>query len=135
LPPLTKLPRSEESVPLRNIRAQHIGHLIKTRGIVVRTSELMPLVRVATYSCDKCSYEVYQEVSGRNFMPRFTCEGEKCKGGGGTLVMQTRGSKFVKFQELRLQELPEEVSMQLVSPLASLLNLHECFYGLKLQRF
>ena len=55
---------SEEDPPLflRKIRAGHIGKLIKTRGIVVRASELMPLCQVATYVCDNCGCEIYLEV-------------------------------------------------------------------------
>jgi DNA replication licensing factor MCM7 len=101
-----------DALPLRKIRAEHIGHLVKTRGIVIRASELMPQVTVAVYLCDKCGCEAYQEVTAKNFMPLFSCESPKCKGkkeNAGSLHMQTRGSKFVKFQEIRIQELPDEV--------------------------
>jgi DNA replication licensing factor MCM7 len=107
--------RLQEPLALRNIRSEHIGHLVKTRGIVVRASELMPQIVVATYVCDRCAGEIYQEVVSKVYMPLMKCPGTKCtqkagnKGGPGTLHMQTRGSRFVKFQEVRIQELPEEV--------------------------
>ena len=39
-------------------------------------------------------------------MPRITCESQECVGNksNGRLYLQTRGSKFVKFQELKVQE-------------------------------
>lgn len=104
--------RDTEALPLRKIHAEHIGRLVKTRGIVIRASELMPQVLVAVYLCDKCGHEVYQEVSTKTFMPLFACGSVRCKDkkdNAGSLHMQTRGSRFVKFQELRLQELPDEV--------------------------
>ncbi len=113
---LSFVPRAlQEPLALRNIRSEHIGHLVKTRGIVVRASELMPQIVVATYVCDRCAGEIYQEVVSKVYMPLTKCPGSKCaqktgnKGGPGTLHMQTRGSRFVKFQEVRIQELPEEV--------------------------
>ncbi len=103
--------RLQDPVALRNIRSQHIGHLVKTRGIVVRASELMPQIVVATYVCDVCTNEIYQEVVTKVYMPLTKCPGSKCAGkqNGGTLHMQNRGSRFIKFQEVRIQELPEEV--------------------------
>ena len=39
-------------------------------------------------------------------MPRIMCESQECVGNksNGRLYLQTRGSKFVKFQELKVQE-------------------------------
>lgn len=91
------VPRADsEPIGLRRIRAEHIGSLLKTRGIVVRASELMPQVTVAVYLCDKCGHEVYQPVTTKNFMPLFECQSVKCKSkkeSAGSLHMQTRGSK------------------------------------------
>jgi DNA replication licensing factor MCM7 len=102
-------------VPLRLVRSPHIGHLITVRGIVTRVSDVKPLVTVATYTCDQCGFEIYQEVLGRTFLPIELCPSQRCGDMGnsakGRLVAQTRGSKFVKFQEARLQETTEEVPM------------------------
>lgn len=40
------------------------------------------------------------------FMPIVMCPSESCRlnKSGGRLYLQTRGSKFIKFQELRIQE-------------------------------
>lgn len=61
---------------------------------------------VATYTCDQCGVESYQPVAGLSFMPFVSCPGDDCRvnKSGGRLYLQTRGSKFVKFQELKIQE-------------------------------
>ena len=48
-------------------------------------------------------------------MPLLMCPGEDCRvnKSGGRLQLQTRGSKFVKFQELRVQEHSDTVSLHL----------------------
>ncbi|KAL7532738.1 hypothetical protein ACHAXR_004812 [Thalassiosira sp. AJA248-18] len=104
-----------EGVSLRQIRSRALGHLVTLRGMVVRSSDVKPACVVATYTCDACGCEIYQVVSTkREFLPQRLCPSEECRRqtkGGDTLHLQTRGSKFVKFQELKLQELPSQVPM------------------------
>uniref|UniRef100_A0A095BWP6 DNA replication licensing factor MCM7 n=1 Tax=Schistosoma haematobium TaxID=6185 RepID=A0A095BWP6_SCHHA len=98
---------------VRNVLASSIGHLIQVRGVVTRATEVKPLITTATYTCDRCGAETYQEINNPTFMPLTVCGTAACKnagpGGGGRLHMQTRGSKFLKFQEIRIQELSDQV--------------------------
>jgi DNA replication licensing factor MCM7 len=107
------IPRpSEKAVPLREVRAVNIGSLVTISGIVTRVTEVKPRVAAAAYHCRSCGYEVYQEVSGRNFMPVSTCPSPDHQGRGrapGHIVPYTRGHKYVKFQELKLQEHADQV--------------------------
>ena len=93
-------------LPLREIRAEHIGKLVNIKGIVTRVSDVRPLAKVVSYLCDTCQMEAFQTVRGRSFMPLDKCASPKCRESGkpGMLTMQARGSKFVKFQEVRIQE-------------------------------
>ena len=96
---------------LREVKASDIGHLVSVKGMVTRVSDVKPMVTVVTYTCEVCGSEIYQEVSNSAFMPVQRCESQRCKDDKvtGRLHMQTRGSRFIKYQELRLQELPDQV--------------------------
>jgi DNA replication licensing factor MCM7 len=96
---------------VREIKAKHIGQLVKLKALVTRVSDVKPLVKVVTYTCDECGFEIYQEVTARQFMPICQCPSASCKENkrDGVLHMQTRGSKFVRYQELRVQEIPSQV--------------------------
>jgi DNA replication licensing factor MCM7 len=99
-------------MPLREVHAEHIGQLVKVSGIVTRVSDVKPLVEVATHICYQCGFEIYQEVGLKeNFTPISCCPSEHCQRNNltGKLFMQTRGSKFVSYQEVKLQEKPDEV--------------------------
>lgn len=115
--PVAKLETSPDidGVSLRQIRSRALGHLVTLRGMIVRSSDVKPACTVATYTCDACGCEIYQVVSNkREFLPQRLCPSEECRRqskNGDTLHLQTRGSKFVKFQELKLQELPSQVPM------------------------
>lgn len=101
----------DKPVELRKITASSIGKLILTKGMVTRVSDVKPLVSVCTYTCDNCGSEIYHEITGNQFMPVTVCPGERCRENKttGRVQMQSRGSKFVKYQELRIQELPDQV--------------------------
>ena len=53
-------PNSKHSfTPLRMIKSSKIGGMIETRAMVVRVSEVKPLINIACYFCEICGYELY----------------------------------------------------------------------------
>ena len=109
--PTTKLGLSVCAV--REVRAGQVGGMVSIKGIVTRVSEVRPLLSVGTYTCEKCGWEVFQEITTQAYMPLPVCPTEECRRNEskGQLVLQTRGSRFHKFQEARIQELTEQVPM------------------------
>ena len=105
---------SLSSEPLRNLRdinATNIGNLLKVRGLIVRATDVKPYIRLSTYTCEVCGSEIFQSVTTCQYMPLIKCDSPRCKDNktNGRPVMINRGSVFVKYQELRLQELPDQV--------------------------
>ncbi|GLT43135.1 hypothetical protein SLA2020_171060 [Shorea laevis] len=96
---------------IREVKASYIGKLVRISGIVTRCSDVKPLMQVAVYTCEECGFEIYQEVTARVFMPLFECPTDRCKVNKtkGNLILQLRASKFLKFQEAKIQELAEHV--------------------------
>lgn len=98
-------------IPVRQVKAKHVGKFVTVSGIVTRVQEVKPRVLVATYTCDSCAAETYQPIESDSFMPLERCQSEECKANRmtGRLYQQIRGSKFVKFQKLRIQEHSRDV--------------------------
>ncbi|KAL5475357.1 hypothetical protein EMCRGX_G025158 [Ephydatia muelleri] len=96
---------------VRKVKADSIGKLICTRGIVTRCTEVKPVMVVATYTCDQCGAESYQPISSPTFLPLTMCPSDECQKNksGGRLYLQTRGSKFMKYQEIKIQEQNDQV--------------------------
>ncbi|EGV59938.1 DNA replication licensing factor MCM7 [Yamadazyma tenuis] len=96
---------------VREIKGEHIGKYITVRGIVTRVSDVKPSVIVNAYTCDKCGYEVFQEVNSKVFTPLSDCNSAVCKNDNvkGQLFMSTRASKFSSFQEVKIQESTNQV--------------------------
>lgn len=100
----------EKPMAVRSIRADHIGSLVTLRGMVTRVSEVKPYLQVDAYACDECGAEAFQEISGRQYMPLTQCPGECRKNNvKGALFQQVRASKFVPFQEVKVQEMTDQV--------------------------
>jgi DNA replication licensing factor MCM7 len=101
----------QKRLPLRQLRADAVGKLVTVQGIITAATAIKPKIQYAAYICEQCGHEIYQAVKGDVYTPEVTCSSERCKANQnyGRLFFQPRGSKFSKFQELRIQELPEEV--------------------------
>jgi DNA replication licensing factor MCM7 len=109
-------PRSSGKEPnkalaVRQVRGEHLGHLITVRGITTRVSDVKPTVEVNAYTCDRCGCEIFQPVGSKTFGPLLECPSDDCtlNGTKGQLHHSTRASKFQPFQEVKIQELAEQV--------------------------
>lgn len=103
--------RNSRVFSVRELKAVHIGGLVRVSGVVTRISQVKPSIKVATYVCESCGTETYQQVEGDVFDLLEECSSEKCRirNVKGTLVLVTRGSRFVKHQTIHLQELTGDV--------------------------
>ncbi|KAL3902184.1 MAG: hypothetical protein SGCHY_000035 [Lobulomycetales sp.] len=101
------------SLSVREIKPEMLGGMVTLKGMVTRVSNVKPLATVIAMSCERCGSEMFQEVTSAATMPLFECKSKECERNNskGKLVMQTRGSKFLKFQEAKIQELTDQVPM------------------------
>ncbi|PYH47585.1 DNA replication licensing factor MCM7 [Aspergillus saccharolyticus JOP 1030-1] len=103
--------RQSKAIAVRNVRAEHIGSLITVRGITTRVSDVKPAVEINAYTCDRCGSEVFQPVTTKQFLPMTECKSSECQTNQskGQLFLSTRASKFVPFQEVKIQEMADQV--------------------------
>ncbi|KAK6344075.1 Mcm2-7 hexameric complex component [Orbilia brochopaga] len=109
--PLSDPERAGKALAVRQVKGEQLGHLITVRGIATRVSDVKPAVVVNAYTCDRCGNEIFQEVKTKQFMPLQECPSMKCKKNDakGQLFMATRASKFLPFQDVRIQEMSDQV--------------------------
>ncbi|RYO98601.1 hypothetical protein DL766_000964 [Monosporascus sp. MC13-8B] len=100
-----------KALAVRQVRGDHLGHLITVRGIATRVSDVKPIAQVAAYTCDRCGCEIFQPVSDKQYAPLTSCPSQECKENQsrGQLFQSSRASKFQPFQEVKIQELAEQV--------------------------
>ncbi|KAI0135327.1 DNA replication licensing factor mcm7 [Daldinia grandis] len=100
-----------KALAVRQVRGEHLGHLITIRGIATRVSDVKPIVQVGAYTCDRCGCEIFQPVNDKQYAPLTSCPSQECKENQskGQLFQSSRASKFLPFQEVKIQELAEQV--------------------------
>ncbi|KAH7328750.1 MCM2/3/5 family-domain-containing protein [Stachybotrys elegans] len=100
-----------KALAVRHVRGEHLGHLITIRAIATRVSDVKPIMQVSAYTCDRCGCEIFQPISDKQYGPLTMCPSEDCKNNQtkGQLNPSTRASKFLPFQEVKVQELAEQV--------------------------
>lgn len=103
--------RESKAMAVRNVRGENLGSLITVRGITTRVSDVKPAVQINAYTCDRCGCEVFQPVTTKQFTPMTECLSDECKQNNskGQLFLSTRASKFVPFQEVKIQEMADQV--------------------------
>ncbi|TKA27783.1 hypothetical protein B0A50_04884 [Salinomyces thailandicus] len=103
--------KGSKALAVRQVRGEHLGHLITVRGIATRVSDVKPSVQVNAYSCDRCGHEIFQPVTSKQFTPLVECTSDDCQKNNakGQLFLSTRASKFLPFQEVKIQEMADQV--------------------------
>jgi len=92
---------------LRQINAETIGRITSVSGMVVRASEVKPLAKELIFVCpDEHTTKVVQ-LKGMDVKIPVVCDNPNCK--QRDFELKPEASKFIDFQILRLQELPEDL--------------------------
>jgi DNA replication licensing factor MCM7 len=101
----------KKTLAVRQVRGEHLGHLITVRGITTRVSDVKPSIRIQAYTCDRCGSEIFQPITAKQFTPLQQCPSDECKANDskGQLFPSTRASKFLPFQEVKIQEMADQV--------------------------
>ena len=95
-----------EHVPLRTIRSKHIGKLIRVSGILMRASEVKPLLVQALFQCRICDEKIPQtQEEGRYTEPARCPLCDKKT----PMRLLSQESQFRDWQKVRIQESPEEL--------------------------
>jgi replicative DNA helicase Mcm len=92
---------------LRQINAEIINKMTSVSGMVVRASEVKPLAREIIYKCPENHVTQIIHHKGLNINPPTKCSQPKCT--HRDLKIEPEQSRFIDFQIVRLQELPEDL--------------------------
>ncbi len=92
-------------VPLRKVDTSYLDRMLAVSGMVVRTSELRPLMTSAAWVCPS-GHTTFEEQD--DLMLKRPPQCEVC-GEAKNFELDRKHSRFIDFQILRVQELPEEL--------------------------
>ena len=97
-----------ETIPLRQIRAEHVGKLIMLNGIITRATVVKPLLVEGFFQCVHCNEIIIVPQEEGRYTPPHHCENPGCGRAGPFKLLNTE-SKFVDWQKITIQERPEDL--------------------------
>ena len=92
---------------LRQINSEVITKMTSVSGMVVRASEVKPLAKEVTYKCLDKHISKFTLIDGMSLDNAVKCQTPKCP--HKNLAIVPEASRFIDFQIVRLQELPEDL--------------------------
>jgi replicative DNA helicase Mcm len=92
---------------LRQINSETIGYITSVSGMVVRASEVKPLAKELVFVCPDEHQTKVVQLKGMDVKIPIVCDNPNCK--NREFELKPEVSKFIDFQILRLQELPEDL--------------------------
>ena len=92
---------------LRQINSEVITKMTSVSGMVVRASEVKPLAKEVTYRCLDKHISKFTLLDGMSLNASVKCGAQNCK--HTNLAIVPEESRFIDFQIVRLQELPEDL--------------------------
>ncbi len=92
---------------LRKINSEVISKMTSVSGMVVRSSEVKPHAHEITYVCPEGHPNKVVLLKGMSVSPPPKCTFQKCD--HRDLEVDEAKSRFVDFQMMRLQDLPEDI--------------------------
>ena len=97
-----------ETIPLRGIRAEHVGKMIMLNGIITRATVVKPLLIEGFFQCVNCNEIIIVPQEEGRYSPPHHCENPGC-GRAGPFKLLNEESKFVDWQKITIQERPEDL--------------------------
>ena len=89
--------------------ARYINSFIQVKAIVVKATKIKELLKRALFRCDVCgiefSHELHDKFSSPQVCPNLNCNNEDPR----KFTLLPKGQEFEEYQELTIQELPEEL--------------------------
>lgn len=96
-------------VKLRELRSSHIDKTVHIWGILIRASQIIPQITVATFLCPICQTQMeVEQIEVNNLISPARCANPSCNNKKGFTVV-ARDSQFIDWQSIKIQELQEEL--------------------------
>lgn len=93
---------------LRDLDPSDIDKLVSVKGMVTRTSHIIPDLRMAVFQCGICGASQDAQVEHHRVVEPDVCQNSECQGKGCMGIVHNR-SLFLDKQIIRLQEAPEHM--------------------------
>lgn len=98
----------DESINMRDLNPADIDRVVSIKGLVIRTTPVIPDMKDAFFMCNVCGTTVIVEIQKGKISEPSECPREACKTQNSMQIQHNRCS-FADKQVIKLQETPDSV--------------------------
>ena len=98
----------DKSINMRDLDPADIDKLISVKGLVIRTTPVIPDMKEAFFKCSVCNHTVYVSIDRGKIAEPIQCPREACKSKDCMQIVHNR-CIFADKQIIKLQETPDSV--------------------------
>jgi DNA replication licensing factor MCM4 len=98
----------DQSINLRDLNPNDIDRLVSIKGLVIRTTPIIPDMSAAFFRCSVCHHTVKASIDRGKITEPTRCPREVCKSSNSMQIVHNR-SEFADKQVIKLQETPDSV--------------------------
>lgn len=98
----------DKTINLRDLDPKDIDKLISIKGLVIRSTPIIPDMKSAFFKCHECNHTVQVEIDRGKINEPTECPRQQCKTANSMQIVHNR-SKFSDKQVIKLQETPDSV--------------------------
>lgn len=98
----------DKSVNMRELDPADMDKLISIKGLVIRTTPVIPDMKEAFFSCQICNHSVRIDIDRGKIMEPTACPRDQCKSPNSMQLIHNR-CVFSDKQVIKLQETPDSV--------------------------
>lgn len=98
----------DKTVNLRDLNPEDMDKVVSVKGLVIRTTSIIPDMKEAFFQCSVCSHTVLAEINRGQISEPSRCPREACNATNSMQIVHNR-SRFADKQVIKLQETPDSV--------------------------
>ncbi|MFH1424975.1 MAG: minichromosome maintenance protein MCM [archaeon] len=97
---------SSQNINIRDVRSEHIDHLITLEGLVKSAADVRPEAIRVVYECPDCKKEIVVAQGGKKLKTPFMCDDPQCARKGRFKLLR---ADLIDTQSIKIQEPPETI--------------------------
>lgn len=98
----------DKTVNLRDLNPEDMDKIVSVKGLVIRTTPIIPDMRDAFFQCSVCNHTVIADINKGQIAEPSKCPREACNAVNSMQIVHNRSS-FADKQVIKLQETPDSV--------------------------
>ncbi|KAF2088396.1 MCM-domain-containing protein [Saccharata proteae CBS 121410] len=98
----------DKTINLRELNPEDMDKLVSVKGLVIRTTPIIPDMKDAFFRCAVCNHTVKVDIDRGKIAEPTTCPREVCNSPNSMQIVHNR-SGFADKQVIKLQETPDSV--------------------------